>query len=102
MNKLEEVVEARRRQLDAAMETAGELQVQVDQLTKEIKDKSTGKIRAMDKQIKECIKTIEMSKSEVTKLRVAVKTAERFVSVTIGLFVERILKMSMSREQFNQ
>lgn len=72
-------MEARKRQLDAATETAGELQVQVDQLTKEIKDKSTGKIRAVDKLIKECTKNIDMSKAEVTKLRVAVKTAERCV-----------------------
>lgn len=62
------------------MATAEELQSQVDQLKKQIKDKSIGKIRTLDKQIQENSKIIEMTKSEITKLSIAVKTAERLVT----------------------
>ncbi|XP_050294355.1 structural maintenance of chromosomes protein 4 isoform X2 [Anthonomus grandis grandis] len=77
VKKLTKIVEEKKAEYEEAAETAGALQLKVDKLTKEIKEKSTGKIRAVDKNIKDAAKTIESSKSEITKLKVAVKTAER-------------------------
>lgn len=71
------------------------LQVKVDKLTKEIKDKSTGKMRTVEKHIKDCTKTIELCKSEITKMKVAVKMAERNYITT----EENIARMEQDVEE---
>ncbi|CAG9764069.1 unnamed protein product [Ceutorhynchus assimilis] len=82
VKKLTAVVEQRKEEYEAAAETAGALQAEVDKITKEIKEKSGAKIRTVDKNIRECAKTIVVLKSEITKMTVAAKTAERNYKTT--------------------
>lgn len=77
VKKLTAVVEKNRKLYEQAAETAGALQAQVDEVTKEIKDKTSGKMKVVDKHINEATKTIDKCKAEITRLRVAVTTAER-------------------------
>ncbi|CAH1155594.1 unnamed protein product [Phaedon cochleariae] len=77
VKKLEKIVEKKRKLYETAAETAGALQVQVDEVTNEIKEKTSGKMKAVDKNISEATKTIDKCKAEITRLRVAVTTAER-------------------------
>ncbi|XP_030750331.1 structural maintenance of chromosomes protein 4 [Sitophilus oryzae] len=82
VQRLTAIVEQKRKDYDAASKTASVLQIQVDQINKEIKEKTTGKIRKVENSIKECTKIIEMCKSETAKVKVAVKTAERNYKTT--------------------
>ncbi|CAH0546726.1 unnamed protein product [Brassicogethes aeneus] len=77
VKKLTLVVENKKAAFDQASEAANELQVEVDKLTKEIKAKTTGKMSAIEKNIKEAKTGIDKCKAEITRLRVASKTAER-------------------------
>ncbi|XP_066152945.1 structural maintenance of chromosomes protein 4 isoform X2 [Euwallacea fornicatus] len=77
VQKLTRMVESRKEEYEAASEAAGELQEKVDKITNEIKEKSTGKLKIVDKKIKECTKIVDMCKSEIIKLNVAVKTAKK-------------------------
>ncbi|XP_060526989.1 structural maintenance of chromosomes protein 4 [Cylas formicarius] len=81
VEKLTQLVKLKKQEYDTATETAGAFQVKVDKISGEIKDKSKGKIQ-VEKDIKECAKTIEGCKSNITKLKVAVKTAERNYAMT--------------------
>ncbi|XP_044758906.1 structural maintenance of chromosomes protein 4 [Coccinella septempunctata] len=77
VKKLTAIVEARKAEYEEAFEVAGKLQVQVDKLTSEIKEKTIGKMKKMDKSINEVVDTMNKLKTEINKLKVAVKTAER-------------------------
>ncbi|XP_066249114.1 structural maintenance of chromosomes protein 4 [Euwallacea similis] len=77
VQRLTSVVESRKKEYEAATEAAGELQEKVDKITNEIKEKSTGKLKIVDKKIKDCVKIVDMCKSEIIKLNVAVKTAKK-------------------------
>lgn len=77
VKKLTASVDQKRKLYEKSAETAGVLQAQVDEITKEIKEKTTGKMKMVDKNINEAIKTIDKCKAEITRLRVAVTTAER-------------------------
>lgn len=77
MKKLAQLVEEKGEIFENARAEASELQVQVDLITKEIEDKSLGKIKALDKNIKENVKAVDKLKSEIARLKVAVKTSER-------------------------
>lgn len=77
MKKLTSIVQARKAEYDEALEIAGKLQVQVDKLTSEIKEKTIGKMKKMDKSINEVVDAINKLRTEVNRLKVAVKTAER-------------------------
>lgn len=78
VKKLTATVEKKRVAYEKAEETAGALQAQVDEITKEIKEKTTGKMKAVDKNINEVTRTIDKCKAEITRLRVSITTAERF------------------------
>ncbi|KAJ8924806.1 hypothetical protein NQ315_000960 [Exocentrus adspersus] len=77
VKKLTAVVEKKREAYGQAAETAGALQTQVDKITKEIKDKTSGKMKVIDRNINEVTKTIDKCKTEITRLRVGVTTAKR-------------------------
>lgn len=79
VKKLTAVVDRKRVDYEKAAETAGVLQAEVDEITKEIKEKTTGKMKAVDKSINEVTKTIDKCKAEITRLRVAITTSERFI-----------------------
>lgn len=77
VKKLTKIVEEKKQVYDKAAEQALVLQRQVDQITEEIKDKTTGKMRIIDKKIKDAANTIDKCKGEITRLRVSITTAER-------------------------
>lgn len=77
VKKLSAIVEKNRKLYEQAAETAGALQAKVDEVTKEITEKTSGKMKAVDKNINEATKTIDKCKAEITRLRVAVTTADR-------------------------
>lgn len=62
---------------DKAKAAADEIQNTVDEITKEIKAKSSDKIRAVDKSLKDIVKQIDILKSEINRLNVAVSTSAR-------------------------
>ncbi|KAK9877855.1 hypothetical protein WA026_020085 [Henosepilachna vigintioctopunctata] len=77
VKKLTETMCKRKKEYEKATEVAGVLQVQVDELTKEIKEKTIGRMKKMDKEIGDVVKMMEKLKAEITRLKVSVKTAER-------------------------
>nr|XP_023017853.1 structural maintenance of chromosomes protein 4 [Leptinotarsa decemlineata]XP_023017854.1 structural maintenance of chromosomes protein 4 [Leptinotarsa decemlineata] len=77
VKRLTKIVEQKRALYEKAAETAGELQIQVDKISGEINEKTSGKMKAIDKNINEATKTIDKCKAEITRLRVAITTAER-------------------------
>ncbi|KAG5889944.1 hypothetical protein JTB14_018839 [Gonioctena quinquepunctata] len=77
VKKLTKVVEQKKALYEQAAETAGELQAKVDKISEEINAKTSGKMKVVDKNISEATKTIDKCKAEITRLRVAVTTAER-------------------------
>jgi structural maintenance of chromosome 4 len=77
IQKLTATVEAKKAEFEEASANAQELQVDVDKLTAEIKEKTTGKMRTVDKNLSETTKSIDKCKAEVTRLRVAITTSER-------------------------
>ncbi|KAK5646128.1 hypothetical protein RI129_004592 [Pyrocoelia pectoralis] len=77
VKKLTHIVNKKRDLYSKAAEAAGEVQVQVDRLTNEIKEKTVGKMKVMDKNLRDVQNTIDKCKSEVTRRNVATKTAQR-------------------------
>lgn len=77
VKKLTAIIEERKAEYDEALEVAGKLQVKVDKLSTEIKEKTIGKMKKMDKSINEVVDLINKLKGEMNRLRVAVKSAER-------------------------
>lgn len=77
VEKMEAAVEKKRAECRAAEEAASGLQNEVDRLTQEIEEKSIGKLRKLDKELKETVGIIDKCKKEVTRLNVATKTSER-------------------------
>ncbi|KAB0799073.1 hypothetical protein PPYR_06953 [Photinus pyralis] len=77
VKKLTQIVNQKKQLYDRATEAANEIQVQVDRLTHEIKEKTVGKMKAMDKNLKDVQNTIDKCKSEITRRNVATKTAQR-------------------------
>ncbi|ENN71991.1 hypothetical protein YQE_11282, partial [Dendroctonus ponderosae] len=99
VKKLTSVVEKRKAEVDAATETANQLQTKVDKLSKKIAEKSTDKIKPLDKKIKDRVASMELCRSQITKLRVAVRTAERNYITTkenIALIEEEVGEMENS------
>lgn len=77
VEKLQQIVASKKSEYDEACATASVLQVEVDAVTKEIEEKTTSKIKAVDKSIKEATTLLNKCKAEITRLNVAIKTAER-------------------------
>ncbi|RZC39072.1 structural maintenance of chromosomes protein 4, partial [Asbolus verrucosus] len=77
IQKLTAVLNTKKEEFEEASAAAQEVQIDVDKLTKEIKDKTSGKMSSVDRSLNEVIKTIDKCKTEITKLRVAVTTSER-------------------------
>lgn len=77
VQQLTSVVEKCKAVYDAESETTNQLQAKVDKLSKKIAEKSTEKIKPLDKKIKDLVASLELCRSQTTKLRVAVRTAER-------------------------
>ena len=77
IQRLTVVVEEKKDAFEKASTAAQEIQVNVDRLTEEIKAKTTGKMRVVDKSLNEVSKSIDKCKSEITRLRVATTSSER-------------------------
>lgn len=77
VERLKDFMENKKKLYDEAAKTAETIQVKVDELTKEINDKSLGKLKIIDKNIQDINKKINQAKAEIVRLNVAVKTAER-------------------------
>ncbi|KAK4886823.1 hypothetical protein RN001_003094 [Aquatica leii] len=77
VKRLTAVVNQKKALYDKASEAAKKIQVQVDRLTEEIKEKTVGKMKVMDKKLKDVTDTIDKCKSEITRRNVGIKTSER-------------------------
>lgn len=77
VNKLTHTTNVKKDAYDAAAADASELQVKVDAITKEIKLKTSGKMKEMDDKINRNAKNIDILSAEISKLKVAIKTANR-------------------------
>ncbi|CAG9833958.1 unnamed protein product [Diabrotica balteata] len=77
VKQLTKIVEQKKELYDEASERAGVLQRQVDDLTAQIKEKTSGKMKTIDKNINEATKTVDKCKAEITRLKVAVTTSQR-------------------------
>ncbi|XP_056633945.1 structural maintenance of chromosomes protein 4 [Diorhabda sublineata] len=77
VRKLTKVMEEKKELYDAAAERAGVIQSQVDKINAEIEEKTSGKMKLVDKNLNEAIKVIDKCKAEITRLMVAVTTSER-------------------------
>ncbi|KAF5289359.1 hypothetical protein FQR65_LT11870 [Abscondita terminalis] len=77
VKKLTAIVNEKKNAYEKANEAAKKIQVKVDKLTEEIKEKTVGKMKAMDKKLKDVTDSIDKCKSEITRRNVGIKTAER-------------------------
>ncbi|KAF7268607.1 hypothetical protein GWI33_018297 [Rhynchophorus ferrugineus] len=98
VERLTAVVEQKKGEYQKASEAAKEVQVQVDGINNEIKEKTTGKIRKIDSSIKACAKTIDLCKKEIAKEKAGVKTAERNYAAT----EENIARMEQEVEDMEK
>ncbi|KAJ8970615.1 hypothetical protein NQ314_001150 [Rhamnusium bicolor] len=85
-----------------ATETAGALQAEVDEITKEIKEKTTGKMKAIDKNINDVTKTIDKCKAEIT--RNAKKCAEKITTMEqdVADMENKLRQMKEERTEIEQ
>lgn len=77
VRRLQIIINEKVANYDEACAAANEVQIQVDEITKQIKAKSSDKIKAIDKNLKDIGKQIEVLKSEINRLNVAVSTSAR-------------------------
>lgn len=77
LNNLKDVVNKTKIKYDKASEAAGNVQVVVNKLTAQIEEKTVGKMKSLDKNLKDAINQIAKCKTEITRLTVGIKTAER-------------------------
>nr|CAI5830513.1 unnamed protein product [Callosobruchus analis] len=77
VKQMNKVIEEKRKLFDKASEAANALQAEVDKISKEINDKTLGKMKKINMQIKETNQGIDKCKTEITRLKVAAATAAR-------------------------
>ena len=77
IQRLTVIVEEEKEAFEEASAAAQEIQSKVDRLTEKIREKTTGKMRAVDKSLNEVSKSIDKCKAEITRLRVATTASER-------------------------
>lgn len=77
LNNLKDVVNKTKIKYDKASDAAGNVQVVVNKLTAQIEEKTVGKMKSLDKNLKDAINQIAKCKTEITRLTVGIKTAER-------------------------
>ncbi|KAJ3660188.1 hypothetical protein Zmor_004654 [Zophobas morio] len=77
IQRLTVIVEEEKDAFEEASAAAQEIQSKVDRLTEKIREKTTGKMRAVDKSLNEVSKSIDKCKAEITRLRVATTASER-------------------------
>lgn len=70
-------MKVRKKEFEGANAVTLELQGKLDVIESEIETKSSGKIKAVDKNIKEVANNLSKIKSEISRLTVAIKTSER-------------------------
>lgn len=68
---------------DAATESAGGVESQVQSLHKQIMAITGGRMKAAQKKVDDVSKNVDKVRQEVTKLKVAIKTSERLVSLWV-------------------
>lgn len=78
VKRLKAEVEAKKTEYEKAADTAAVLQTEVNQIVKEIEERTIGKIRVVDKSIKEVTTQLGKCKAEITRLNVAIKTSIRY------------------------
>ncbi|XP_022905361.2 structural maintenance of chromosomes protein 4 [Onthophagus taurus] len=77
VKRLTKKVEAAKVEYEEAERNAGKLQVKVDAISKEIKEKTTGRVQTVEKKIKDLMKTINLVQNQITKDKVVISTAPR-------------------------
>lgn len=75
---LQNTVNSKKVEFDKANAAASELQKKIDVIAKEIEEKTTGKIKAITKKIKEVTQNLNGCKSEISNLSVGIKTSLRY------------------------
>lgn len=70
-------MEEKRSAYDMASETSNTLQVEVDEVCRELTEKTKGKLKSVEKNIKEAVTTMDKCKSEILRLQGAIRTSER-------------------------
>lgn len=90
MKKLEATVRDKKTAFETVSSSTSTYQKEVDNITEEINERMTGRIKVTDKNISEVAKSINKIKAEITRINVAVKTSERYriyLIVNVGLIL---------------
>jgi hypothetical protein len=72
---------------DAAMQQAGAVELDVQNLHKQIMTITSGRMKAAQKRVDDISKNLDKVRQEVTKLKVAIRTSERFVLLQVKYLV---------------
>ncbi|XP_968011.2 structural maintenance of chromosomes protein 4 [Tribolium castaneum] len=82
IKKLAAIVDEKKAEYEKALNIMKEIQDEVDNLNKAIKEKTSGKLVGVEKKIDEAVKMIEKCKTEITRLKVAITTSQRNLDKT--------------------
>lgn len=77
VRRLENVVKAKQSDMDEATSATSKVQKKIDAITDEIEQRTTGKIKVINKKIKDLTSILNGCRSEIMKLNVGIKTALR-------------------------
>ncbi|XP_017781859.1 PREDICTED: structural maintenance of chromosomes protein 4 [Nicrophorus vespilloides] len=77
VKEMTSLVEEKKAAYEESLDAVNSLQTEVTEINDEINRRTQGKVEVIDKNIKETTKSIEKFKTEITKLRVGLTTAER-------------------------
>lgn len=77
VKRFEDAVKTKRAEFEKITSAASELEKKVDAVAAEIEEKTTGKIRTIDKNIKDVTATLNKCKAEISKLNIDAKTSVR-------------------------
>lgn len=83
VKKLELYLQERKTAFEKASSNAAIYQSEVDTISEEINQRTTGRIKTIDKSINEVVKSIGKIKAEITRINVALKNAERLIFLNV-------------------
>ncbi|KAI4470604.1 structural maintenance of chromosomes protein 4 [Holotrichia oblita] len=77
VKKLENIIQEKKLAFEDASSNASIYQKEVDNISEEINERMTGRVKAIDKNIADVSNSLNKIKAEITRINVAVKTSER-------------------------
>lgn len=74
---MEDIIQEKKSAFEDASANASIYQKEVDNITEDINERMTGRVKAIDQNIADVSKSLTKIKAEITRINVAVKTSER-------------------------